>query len=90
MFKENLVSHFPVRTYYSINYLSETTMNLTNYRSATVKHNSIHNINFAHTKQVYVYTDFIKPDLVGNSYVRVLTSLHFPSDTVYHRFYYAF
>jgi hypothetical protein len=38
---------------------------------------------------VYVYTDVIKPNLVGDSYVRLLTSLHFPSGTGYHRFHYA-
>jgi len=32
-----------------------------------------------------VYTD-IKPNLVGDSYVKLLTTLHFPSSTGYHRF----
>jgi hypothetical protein len=35
-----------------------------------------------------VYTDIIKPNLVGDSYVRHLTSLHFPSATGYHTFNY--
>jgi len=33
-----------------------------------------------------VYTDIIKPNLVGDSYVKHLTTLHFPSSTGYHRF----
>jgi hypothetical protein len=33
-----------------------------------------------------VYTDIIKPNLVGDSYVKRLTTLHFPSSTGYHRF----
>jgi hypothetical protein len=35
-----------------------------------------------------VYTDIIKPNLVGDSYVRLLTSLYFPSSSDHHRFYY--
>jgi len=34
------------------------------------------------------YTDIIKQNLVGDFYVRLLISLHFPSDTGYHRFKY--
>ena len=33
--------------------------------------------------------DIIKPNLVGDSYVRLLTSLHLPSATFYHRFNYS-
>jgi len=33
-----------------------------------------------------VYTDIIKPNLVGDSYVKLLTTLHFPSSRGYHRF----
>ena len=46
------------------------------------------NFNFAQPEPVYGYTDIIKPNLVGDSYVRLLTSLHFPSTTGYHRFDY--
>ena len=33
-----------------------------------------------------MYTNIIKPNLVGDSYVKLLTTLHFPSSTGYHRF----
>jgi hypothetical protein len=33
-----------------------------------------------------VYTNIIKPNLVGDSYVGLLTTLHFPSSTGYHTF----
>jgi hypothetical protein len=47
-------------------------------------------IDFAVPEPLYVYTDAIKPNLVGVSYVRLLTSLHFPSATGYIRFHYPF
>jgi len=62
-------------------------MNPANCRSSTVKHSLKDNINFAHPETVYVYTDIIKSNLVGDCYVRLLTSLHFPSAKVYLRFY---
>ena len=37
-----------------------------------------------------MYTDLIKPNFVGDSYVKLLTYLHFPSSTRYHRFDYPF
>lgn len=43
---------------------------------------------FAEPDHLYVYTNLIKPNLVGETYVRLLTSLHFPSATGYHRFHY--
>ena len=46
------------------------------------------NINFAQLVPVYIYTGIIKTNLVGDSYVRPLTSLHIPLDTGYHRFVY--
>ena len=48
----------------------------------------IYNTDFAVSEPVYVYTDIIKPNLVGDSYVRLLTPLHFPSPTWHHRFDY--
>jgi len=81
-----LLSYFPSRAYDIIDDLAETITNPANYRSSTVNHSIKYNINFAHTEPVYVYTDIIKPNLVGDSYVRILTSLHFPSAKVYHRF----
>jgi len=88
MVKKNLVSSFPSRSYDSIDDLAETIMNPVNCRSSTVKHSIKEYINFAHHEPVYVYTDIIKPNLVGDSYVRLLTSLHFPSAKGYHRFEY--
>jgi len=37
---------------------------------------------------IYVCTEIMKPNLVGDSYVRLLTSFHGPWNTVYHRFDY--
>jgi hypothetical protein len=37
---------------------------------------------------VYIYTDIIKPNLVGDSYVGLLTPIQFPSPKGYHRFDY--
>jgi len=42
---------------------------------------------FASPEPVYVYID-IRPNLVGDSYVRILTTLYFPSTTGYNRFDY--
>jgi len=88
MFKENLVPYFPSRAYDSIDHLAETIMNSANCRSPTLKHSIKDNIHFAHPDSVYVYTDIIKSNLVGDSYVLLLTSLHFPSAKGYHRFDY--
>jgi hypothetical protein len=63
-------------------------MNTANCRFSTVNPTTKDNFNFAQPDPVYIYTDIIKPNLVGNSYVRLLTSLHFPSNTGYHRFDY--
>ena len=52
--------------------------------NVSVKDNS----DFASPEPVYVYTDIIKRNLVGDSYVKLLTTLHFPSTTGYHRFNY--
>ena len=37
---------------------------------------------------LFVYTDIVKPNLVGESYVKLLRTLHFPSSQEYHRFDY--
>ena len=68
---ENVVSHFPVKVYKSVEDLVAKD-----------------NFDFTLPEPVYVYTDIIRPNLVGDSYVRLLTSLHFPSVTRYHRFNY--
>ena len=46
------------------------------------------NSDFVLPGTVYVYTDIIKSNIVGDSYVRHLATLHFPSTTGYHRFNY--
>ena len=53
-----------------------------------MNHSIKDNINFADAVPVYIYTDIIKRNLVGDCYVRLLTSLHFPSAKGYHRFDY--
>jgi len=85
---ENLVSYFPARTYNDINDLAEIIINPANCRSSTVNLSTKDKFNFSQPEPVYVYTDIIKPNLVGDSYVGLLTSLHFPSNTGYHRFDY--
>jgi len=85
MVNENLVCYIPVRAYNSIDDLAEIIMNPANCRSSTVNLPTKDNFNFPQLEPAYVYTDIIKPDLVGDSYVRLLTSLHFPSDTGFHR-----
>jgi hypothetical protein len=87
---ENLVSYFSAHIYNGIDDLAETIMNPANCRSYAVNISTKDNFNFAQPEHVYVYTDIIKPNLVGDSYVRLLTSLHFPSKTGYRRFDSAF
>jgi len=86
MVDENLVSYFPTRVYNGIDDLAQIIMNPANCHSSTVNLSTKDNFNFTQPEPVYIYTDIIKPNLVGDSYVRLLTSLHFPSNTGYHRF----
>ena len=65
MVKENLVNIFH-RVHDSIDDLPETIMNPANCRSSTVKHSIKDNNNFARPEPVCVYTDIIKPNLVGD------------------------
>jgi len=88
MVKVNLVSYFPSRAYDSIDDLAETIINTANSCSSAVKHSIKQNINIAHPQPVYVYTDIIKPNLVGYCYVRLLTSVHHPSAKGYNTFDY--
>ena len=85
---ENMASHFPVKVYKSVEDLVQTIMTPANCRSSRVTLAAKDNFDFTLSEPVYVYTDIIRPNLVGDSYVR-LTFLHFPSATVYHRFNYA-
>jgi hypothetical protein len=77
-----------VGEYNGIDDLAEKIMNHANCRYSTVNLFTKDNFKFAQPEPVYVYTAIIKPNLFGNSYVRLLTPLHFPSNTGYHRFDY--
>jgi len=88
MIDENSVSYFPACVYNGIDDLGETIMNPANCDSSTVNLPTKDNFNFTQLEPVYIYTDIIKPNLVGDAYVRLLTSLHFPSNTGYDRFDY--
>jgi len=61
-------------------------MNPANCRSSTWNLITLDNFNFVQPETVYVYTVIMKLNLVGDSYVRLLISLHFPSNTCCHRF----
>jgi len=74
--------------YKSVEDLVEIIMTPANCRSSRVTLAAKDNFDFTLPEPVYVYTDIIRPNLVGDSYVRLLTSLHFPSATGYHRFNY--
>ena len=88
MVNKNLVSYFSGRVYNGIHDSVETIMNPANCRSSTVNLSTKDNFNFAQPEPLYIYTDIIKSNLVVDSYVQLLTSLHFPSNTGYHRFDY--
>ena len=87
---ENLVPYFHACVYNEIDDLAETIMNPSNCCSSTVILPTKGNLNFTHPEAVYVYTDLMKPNLVTDTYVQLLTSLYFPSDKGYHRFDYRF
>jgi hypothetical protein len=59
-----------------------------NCRSSRVTLSTRDNSLFAMPEPVYVYTDIIKPNLDGDSYVGLMTPLHFPSSTGYHKLHY--
>jgi hypothetical protein len=71
--------------YNGLENLAETIMNPANCHSSRVPQAVNDNFDFVMPEPVYVYTDIIKPNLVGDSYMRILASLHFPTDTGYHR-----
>jgi hypothetical protein len=86
--KDSIVAHFPVKTYKGFTDLFDTIMDPANHVSSRVIILTKDNIEFTLPETVYVYTDIIKPNFVGDSYVKLLTPLHFPSNTGYHRFDY--
>jgi hypothetical protein len=85
---ERVFSHFPTRVYHGVEDLSKTIMAPANCRGTRVSLPDFHNTDFTVSEPIYVYTDIIKPNLVGDSYVRLLTPLHFTSPTWIHRFDY--
>jgi hypothetical protein len=56
-----LLSHFPVQVYNGLEVLAETIMNPANCRSVAETDKS----NFTASEPIFVYTDIIKPNLVG-------------------------
>jgi len=66
MVNENFVSYFPAR---GIEDLAETITNPPNCRFSTVNRSKKDNFNFDQPEPVYIQTDIIKPNLVGDSYV---------------------
>ena len=85
---ENLVSYFPARVHNGTEDLAETITNPSNCRTSPVLLPTEDNLNLTLPEPVYVYTDIIKPNLVGDTYVRLPTALQFPSVKDYHRFDY--
>jgi len=81
MVNENVVSYFPARVLNDTDDVVQTIMNPANFRSSTVNPSTKDNFNFAQPEPVYIHTNIMKLNLVGNCYVRLLTSLHLPSDT---------
>jgi len=77
MVNVNLLSHFLARVYNCINYLTETIMNSAHCHSSTVNLFTKDNFNFTQPQPVYIYTDIVKPNLVGDYYVHT-NSLVFP------------
>ena len=63
-------------------------MNPTNCHSSRVNVSIKDNSDFVLPEPVYVHTDIIKPNLFGDSYVRLLTTLQFPSTKGYHKLNY--
>jgi len=61
-------------------------MNPANCHTSRITVSLKDNPDFTTPEPVYVYTGIIKPNLVGDFYVKLLTTLHFPSSTGYHRF----
>lgn len=82
----NVISHFPARVYNGVEDLAQTIMNPANCRTSKITVSLKDNTNFTEPEPVYVYTDVIKPNLVGDSYVKLLSTLHFPSKIGYHRY----
>jgi hypothetical protein len=82
---DNVISYFPARVYNGLEDLATTIMNPANCHSSKITVTTNDKSNYATPDTIYVYTDIIKPNLVCDSYVRILSTLQFPSNTVYHK-----
>ena len=69
--RDNVVSHFPNRVYNGLKDLAETIMNPANCYSNKVNVPVKDYNDFASPEPVYIYTDIVKPNLVGVSYVKL-------------------
>ena len=63
-------------------------MNGGNCHSTRINVSVKDNNDFASPEPVYGYIDIVKQNLLGDYYVKHLTTLHFPSSTAYLRFNY--
>jgi len=86
----HVVSHIPARVYNGFEDLAETIMNPENCRTSIITLLLKVNHDFTTPEPVYAYTDIKKTNFFGDSYVKLLTTLHLPSSTGYHRFYFPF
>jgi hypothetical protein len=84
---EKLVFHFTVWVYNELEDLAQTIMNPTNFCSSGLNLPETDKSNFATPEPFQVYTYITKLNLLGDSYIRLLTTLRFPSTTGYHRFF---
>ena len=84
--RDNMVSHFPNRVCNGLEDLAEQIMKPANCHSNKITVPMKDNYDLASPEPVYVYTDIIKPNSVVDFYVKLLTTLHFPSSRGYNRF----
>jgi len=66
MLNGNLVPYVPTRVYNGIDDLAEKIMEPANCRSSTLNLSTKEKFNFVEPEPVYVYTNIIKPNLVGD------------------------
>jgi len=66
----HIVSQFPARVYNGRENLAEKIMNRATCHTSRITVSLKDNTDFTTPEPVYVYTDIIKPNLVGDSYVK--------------------
>jgi hypothetical protein len=64
---EKLVSHFPVQVYNGLEDLAKTIMTHANWRSSRIPVAETDNSNFTAPEPIFVYSDIMKANLVGDS-----------------------